>query len=409
MTQAVDEVDIIIVGGGLMGLALLLLLCPLGYRVRLLEARPLSLSNPDILDTRSIALAPASVSILKALGVWPALVDKAAGIQQIHISEQGHFGQARLQSEAPDSPLGTVVEMHLLEAALKAHIEPKNILAPARVVSLNATSGEVTFETETGDVTLRSTWIIAADGADSPVRGLLGLKADKKIYSEYAIATNIALARPHKGVAYERFTSTGPLALLPLKGLYMALVWTLPSDEANALKHADEGAFLTALQRAFGYRAGRFLKTGKRMTYPLQQVLMSSQVYERVVFVGNAAHTLHPVAGQGFNLGLRDIAMLAECIAKHGLTKLAQQAYQQNRKSDQELITKATDGLVSLFKNPLPGVGLARRLGLVALDNSPFLKRVLLRHAKGYGGMVPDVVRGVALDMQKEVRCVPES
>ena len=401
--QDIEEIDILIVGGGLIGMALMCALSPLGQRVRLAEAYVATRTTPGILETRSIALSPASISILKQLGVWSALAAEAAAIETIHISEQGRLGQARLHSERNDAPLGAVVEMHVLGEALKAQLDLANVLMPAKVTALDATTGLATLKCDTGEQKVRAKWVIAADGADSSVRTLCAVPAEKKTYPEHAIATNIALSRSHKQIAYERFTSHGPLALLPLKGPHMGLVWTLSPKAAAHLKTVDEDAFLHTLQRAFGYRSGRFTAVGPRMTYPLKQVMMPKQVYERVIFLGNAAHTLHPVAGQGFNLGLRDVAMLAECAAKYGLTPEALSRYQAFRQSDQKVITKATDGLVSLFKSTLPGVGLARRMGLVALDNSAFLKNIVLRHAKGFGGVVPDLVCGMPLDLRREI------
>ncbi len=396
-----DDVDVLIIGGGLIGMALMLALKPLGYRVCMAEAHVRSEEHPGMLDTRSVALSPASIRILEQLHVWSDLKKRAAFINMIHVSEQGRFGQARLnKASAHDDPLGAVVEMHELHAALHAHVNSEHILMPARLIALDAATGEATLETSAGEKKLRARWVIAADGANSSVRKLCHAEAEYKTYPEHALAANIKLARPHGQVAYERFTSSGPLALLPLPGPYMALVWTRSADEAARLKSLDEANFLLELQRAFGYRVGRFTAVGQRMTYPLRQVMMQRQVHDRVVFLGNAAHTLHPVAGQGFNLGLRDVAMLAQCAAEHGLSVKAQTRYQIARVSDQEMIMTSTDALVSLFNNQLPGIGLARRLGLVALDNSKILKNMLLRHAKGFGGVVPDLVCGIPLKQE---------
>jgi 2-octaprenyl-6-methoxyphenol hydroxylase len=389
-----EDVDVLIVGGGLIGMALMCALVSAGHRVRLVEANQAADVSPTLLDTRSIALSPASVRILTALGFADVLERATEAIHHIHISEQGRFGQARLNSVDASDPLGQVVEMHVLEQALKASLNKADVCAPARVTALDASTGVVTCETQTGPQTFCAKWVIAADGAHSSIRKMCGAQAHYKYYSEHAIATNVALSRSHHNIAYERFTTDGPLALLPLKGPHMALVWTLSPEHAARLNVSDDAFFLQALQRAFGYRVGRFTAVGQRMTYPLCHVMMPQQVDRRVIFVGNAAHTLHPVAGQGFNLGLRDVAMLAECAINNGLTDEALEQYQKLRKSDQSMIVTATDGLVSLFKSKFLGVGLARRMGLVALDNSAFLKGVLLRHAKGFGGVASDLVCG---------------
>lgn len=398
--KKIEEIDILVVGGGLIGMALVHALKPLGIKVHLVEARNATeAKSPTILETRSIALSPASIRILKQLNVWSLLVSKAEPIQRIHISEKGKLGQARLNARDKDEPLGAVVEMHTLEDALKASLNPEQISFSTRVSALDAKRGIAKLETIAGATEIHAQWICAADGADSSVRKLIGAEAQRKSYPEHALATNVALSRAHQNVAYERFTSDGPLALLPLNGPHMALVWTMKPSDADALKNTSETTFLSALQHAFGYRLGRFCAVGPRMTYPLQQVTMQQPIHGQVVFLGNAAHTLHPVAGQGFNLGLRDVAMLAECAAKHRLTEEALMHYRTLRQSDQKVIATATDGLVSLFKSKLPGVGLARRMGLFTLDNSVILKNLVLRHAKGFGGVVPDLVCGIPLDV----------
>ncbi len=399
--EKITKVDILIVGGGLIGMALMHALVPLGVKVHLVESRSQKQTMfPDILETRSIALSPASIRILKQLGVWSFLASSAEEIHTIHISEKSKLGQARLNRTSESEPLGAVAEMHRLEEVLQAQLSSEAISFATRVTELDAKQGLVTLETAHGKQLVQAKWICSADGADSSIRKLIGAEARSKTYPEHAIATNIALSRAHHNVAYERFTSDGPLALLPLSGPHMALVWTLKPSDAERLKNMDESAFLSALQQAFGYRAGRFNAVGPRMTYPLRQVMMPEQVHGRVVFLGNAAHTLHPVAGQGFNLGLRDVAMLAECAAKRGLTEEALNQYKALRQSDQKVITTATDGLVFLFKSKLPGLGLARRMGLVALDNSAVLKNLVLRHARGFGGVVPDLVCGIPLDVR---------
>ncbi len=400
--QDIEDVDVLIVGGGLIGMALMHALSPLNLRARLVETRAATHSQPSILETRSIALSPASIRILKQLNVWCTLEKIAAPIDTVHISEQGRFGQACFNADSQFEPLGAVVEMHLLDNALREHLSHEDCMVPAKVVALDVRAGLATIQTEATTKHIRASWVVAADGADSAMRQLCGIEANYKQYSEHALAANVALSRPHHQVAYERFTPDGPLALLPLRDKHMALVWTRKPAEAEALKRMEESAFLNVLQQAFGYRAGRFTKVGPRMIYPLKQVTMQEKVYESVVFVGNASQTLHPVAGQGFNLGLRDVAMLAQCAAKYGLSQQTLANYQSLRRADQRTITTATDGLVSLFKSNLPGIGLARRMGLLMLDNNVFLKNMILWHAKGFGGVIPDLVCGISLDVSKE-------
>ena len=390
------DVDILIVGGGLIGASLTLALLDAGFRTLLVEAHPFSEHIQPDFDARSLALSPASVRILQMLKVWPRLCESACAIDTIQVSEQHCFGRARLCGDA-NNPLGYVVEMQHISAALHALLPPECILAPASLTALNPEEGMATLSRPTGDLTVQAKLIVAADGVHSTVRALCGVETNTKHYEQKAVVANIGLARPHQQQAFERFTTTGPLALLPLNGLRAALVWSLPSEEADRYACLPERDFLTALQRHFGYQLGRFTRAGQRMVYPLQQVLASQQVMDRVVFIGNAAHTLHPVAGQGFNLGLRDVAMLAQCIVQHGLNPAMLKTYQASRQHDQTSITRLTDGLIELFTSKIPGMAIARSAGLMALDNIPLLKRVLTRYARGFAGTIPDLVCGIAL------------
>jgi len=390
------QVDILIVGGGLIGATLLLTLKELGFSTLLVEAKPFSdKTNPDF-DARSLALSPASQRILNTLGVWDNLKSNASPIEMIHVSDQHRFGVSRLQGDAKN-PLGYVIEMQYINLALHQLLEKNQILAPATLKELDLKNNLATVSTEQGDRIINAKLIVAADGANSTVRQFCGQISEIKNYHQHAIVTNIGLKKPHGQKAYERFTSHGPLALLPMQGNKMSLVWALSPSEAERLKKLDEPLFLSELQQAFGYRLGRFVKVGKRFSYPLQQILMPQQTQWPVVFVGNAAHTLHPVAGQGFNLGLRDVATLAQCISTMGLNAPMLEHYLNLRQHDQKVITKMTDGLIHIFTSRVPGIGLVRNLGLVAVDNVPFLKNLLARYARGFGGVTPDLVCDIAL------------
>ena len=390
------DIDILIVGGGLTGAALMLALADQGFSCVLVEANPFSDQVQADFDARSLAISPASVRILQMLNAWSLLQDAATPIETIHVSEQHHFGTTRLQGEA-NNPLGYVVEMHSINRALYKLLDSNNLMAPAKLAAIDATTGIATITHPGGETTLRARLIVAADGTNSSVRALCGLKTDIKDFTQHAIVANIGLSRPHQNCAYERFTSTGPLALLPLMGMRSSLVWAMPPLEAERMMGLPDDVFLAQLQRAFGYRLGRFKRTGQRVVYPLKQVLMPEQITGKVVFVGNAAHTLHPVAGQGFNLGLRDVAMLAQCIVREGLGPEMLHTYQQSRRHDQTAITRFTNGLIDLFTSQLPGMSLARTAGLIALDNIPVLKNLLARYARGYAGVTPDLVCGIAL------------
>jgi 2-octaprenyl-6-methoxyphenol hydroxylase len=395
------QVDVLIVGGGLTGAALMLALQGLGYTALLVESRAFSdKANPDF-DARSLALSPASQRILSSLGVWDILKKYATDIHRIHVSDQYRFGASRLQGDE-QNPLGYVVEMQYISMALHQVLNSSQVLAPATLNSLDLNSNNATIMMEDGEINVTAQLIVAADGTDSAVRKFCDLPATTKEYNQHAIVTNIGLGKPHEHQAYERFTTHGPLALLPLPEKRMSLVWAMTPEKAGHAMALDDKAFLKELQQAFGYRLGRFVKTGKRFSYPLKQVLMPRQIQWPVVFVGNAAHTLHPVAGQGFNLGLRDVATLAQCIAKQGVNAAMLEDYMQLRHHDQLIITHFTDGLIHLFSSRIPGVGFARDLGLIALDNCAPLKNLLARYARGFGGVIPDLVCDIALNSGEE-------
>lgn len=390
------EIDVLIVGGGLTGATLMLALKGLGYSTLLVDSQPMRAKIQPDFDARSLAFSPASRSILSMLGVWDELQEHATPITMIHVSDQHQFGASRLHGEL-DAPLGYVVEMQHIHRALHHLLDPQQILAPATVHSLDLTTQTAMVGTEAGDVAITAKLIVAADGAHSAIRRFCAASSQTKLYAQHALVANIGLAKPHEGRAYERFTAQGPLALLPMQEQRMSLVWAMSPKDATRLLSLPDHEFLRQLQQTFGYRLGRFIKAGKRASFPLQQVLMPEQVKWPVVFIGNAAHTLHPVAGQGFNLGLRDVATLAQCIAHEGLNKQMLQHYVQLRAHDQKMITRLTDGLVSVFTSRLPGLGVARGLGLVALDNLPVLKNLLARYARGFGGVIPDLVCEIAL------------
>lgn len=397
------EIDILVIGGGLTGATLMLALQGLGYSTLLVEAKPFNDKiNPDF-DARSLALSPASRRILTMLGIWELLKEHATAIDTIHVSDQHHFGISRLQGDE-NTPLGYVAEMQHINQALHQLLPHDQLIAPGSLQALDYEKHSATILTDTGEINVVARLIVAADGAQSTARRFCALPANTKLYGQHAIVANVGLLKPHRYCAYERFTSRGPLALLPMQENRMSLVWAVPPKEAEHLLSLSESDFLRELQQAFGYRLGRFAKIGKRFSYPLQQVLMPIQTKWPVVFVGNAAHTLHPVAGQGFNLGLRDVATLAQCIAEQGLNAEMLQHYMQLRAHDQKAITRLTDGLIQVFTSRLPGLGVARGLGLIALDNIPALKNLLARYAQGFGGVIPDLVCEIALPkLQKQL------
>jgi 2-octaprenyl-6-methoxyphenol hydroxylase len=393
------QVDVLIVGGGLIGSMLLLILADCGYNALLIEKKTSLLGEADF-DARSLALAPASVQILKTLKLWSYVQAQACAIEQIHVSEQYRFGHARLQAQ--DEPLGYVLEINTLQRLVQEKLPKAACLAPAELLALDSEQGIALLQTAQGEMKVQAHLIVAADGADSAVRHYCDLRAHINSYEQTALVANIGLARAHDQQAFERFTAAGPFALLPLQGLRMALVWAQKPEQAQAHFELDDAAFLKVLQLQFGYRLGRFVKVGKRQLYPLRQVIMSQQTKGRVVFIGNAAHSLHPVAGQGFNLGLRDVASLVQCLLHDGFTPPMLHHYRAMREHDHDAITQSTHALVKLFTSPWPGLAPLRGLGLVALDNLSGLKRLLLHYAQGYAAITPDLVCGIPLEKMHE-------
>lgn len=395
-----QQVDVLIIGGGLTGATLMLALSTQGYRTLLVETQTFSNKLTPEFDARTLALSPASVSILQGIGLWPLLVADATPIIKIHVSEQGRFGHTRLQGQT-QQPLGYVMELQAINRALYHLLAKQKMLAPAKLLHFDQQQQVATINYQGQEQKIKTQLLVAADGSHSLVRQLMDMPVHIREYEQQALVTNIGLARNHQNQAYERFTDQGPLALLPMTAQRSALIWCLTSEKAHYYKTMEESLFLKSLQETFGYRLGRFIKVGQRTIFPLCKMLMPAQINNQVVFVGNAAHTLHPIAGQGFNLGLRDVATLAQCIIKQGLNSSMLANYQQLRHFDQQAIIKFTHGLVKTFGNPLPGLGISRGLGLLAMDSLPSLQNLLKRYAGGYAGMIPDLVCGIALDEER--------
>jgi len=402
--------DVAIVGGGMVGATLGVALAPLNLRVAIIEAIPHNAAAQPSFDERTTALSNGSRRILETLGVWPALSALATPIAKIHVSEQGRFGFARIDAaEQGLSAMGYVVANRDLGNALWSRLSKSaglEVYCPAEVSRVTAHEQSVTVEMAQNGAksTIDAKLIVAADGAQSAVRGAFGVDAEVRDYGQTAIITTVLPQRFHDNVAYERFTQSGPLALLPLDGGRCTLVLTQPKDAAQSVMAWSDQEFLAELQRRFGFRLGRFLKVGRRVPYPLFLTRAARTSSGRCVIIGNAAQGLHPVAGMGFNLGLRDVASLAELIAERAgqqdadpgsLQLLAQ--YDAWRAADRGSVIAFTDGLIKLFSNPLRSVRRLRSLGLLAFDLLPPAKAALSRLSTGGSGRVPKLARGVTL------------
>lgn len=407
-----DEYDIVVAGGGMVGISLALKLgeaLPDDTRILLVEGFPLPEQagadapayHPSF-DARSTALSYGSRLIYDSIGVWEDLAPGLCPIETIHVSSRGHFGSAVLAAGDYDWPaLGYVVENAQMGAALVQALHRQgrvSLLSPARVTGVELGEDFAELALQHPEVTsVRTRLVVVADGAESGLRELLGVAVAAKAYEQHALIANVATAKSHKGCAFERFTDEGPLALLPLKDIdgrhRSALVWTLPPERAEALVAADDEVFLEELGQRFGYRLGRMRDVGERHTYPLSLVRSEEQVRQGLVVMGNAAHALHPVAGQGFNLALRDVASLTEALAD-GLREgkspgdlAVLRAYQQSQQRDQERTIGFSDRVPGLFMQGDPVLGLGRDLALAGLDVMPGLKREFVRFAAGVADM----------------------
>lgn len=377
--------DVVIIGGGLAGAVLLHCLDILGFDVLMIEQKDLKVSKTKSLDARTLALSNASINVFKALGIWEKIEPLVNPIDTVQVSERGRFGQACIHRET-DRPLGAVVPAQDLADVLFSLLPKERVLAPATLVNIEKKTATLSVQTPNGLLALDAKLVIGADGTHSKLRDILGWSQETKYFAHGALVCNVLLKRHHQHQAFERFTSSGPMALLPMQGNQAALIWCLPSAEAKRVKDLPERAFLRTLQTDFGYRAGRFLEVGARAYYPLSQSFMPKQAAWPYLFIGNAAHTLHPVAGQGFNLSLRDIAMLVQSLMQYGLRPEALEDYMKARQGDQKNIMRLTNSLVDAFTFNAPGAGFVRGLSLLAFDQLPFVKDWFGRQASGFGG-----------------------
>jgi 2-octaprenyl-6-methoxyphenol hydroxylase len=410
-TGSTREFDVAVAGGGLVGASLALALAPLGLRVALIEAvAPGAESHPSF-DERTTALANGSVRILQALGTWRHMEREATPIRRIHVSDQGRFGTARIDaSEQGLEALGYVVPNRVIGAGLWEELRSTpavQVIAPARVVGtdLGPAARSLRVEHHGHGLDVAAQLVVAADGARSAIREQAGIAAESWSYAQTAIISTMTTQRFHDHVAYERFTPEGPIAVLPLADGRCGLVWTRRPQEAAHLLVLPDDAFLAELQAAFGFRLGRLLRIGARHAYELALSRSERHVATRLAIVGNAAQGLHPIAGQGFNLGLRDAASLAEVVADAlaaGCSDVgadpALAAYAAWRDEDRRRIVAFTDGLVRLFGTPLGVLRGLRSFGLLAFDSFPPAKQAMARLSVGAAGRVPRLARGVPLE-----------
>jgi 2-octaprenyl-6-methoxyphenol hydroxylase len=400
-----DRYDVAIVGGGMVGASLALALSATSLRTVVIEAvAPASQTQPSF-DDRATALGNGARRILDTLGVWNDMAAYAAAIREIHICDAGRFGVARLRAADHGLPaLGyTVSNRHIGAAMWNALRSAPQVryLSPARVtqVTLDTDAASLRVVAGADEQLLTARLVVAADGAQSLVKQAAGIASQETSYAQIAVVANVATDRPAHGTAYERFSSNGPLAMMPRHDGSYTVIWALPPDRAPALRDGSEADFCRELQQSFGWRCGRILRAGQRSAYPLALVSAEASTGTRVALIGNAAQTLHPVAAQGYNLGLRDAAVLAQVIA-HAADPGSSQTlneFAQQRGGDRDGMIRFTDQLVRLFGSREPAAVAARNLGLLLFDSMPLAKQALSRLSWGFGSSLPRLSRGLPL------------
>lgn len=393
MTTTVQKM--IIAGGGMVGATLALAVSALSagrIHVDIVEAvSPQGQLHPGF-DARAIALAYGTCQQLARIGIWQALAAHATAIQHVQVSDRGHFGLVHLDARDYAIPwLGQVVELYQVGRSLFTLLQQApgvTLHCPARIDEVVRHADSATVRLDKGGE-LQAQLLVAADGTHSALAQQCQIVWQKEDYRQMATVANVVTSLAHDGHAFERFTASGPLALLPMRERRSSLVWCQTPEEQRITAQLSEQDFLSALQQAFGWRLGKMEKVGARHSYPLHLSVAQQHISHRLALVGNAAQTLHPIAGQGFNLGLRDVIALAECV-----THAAQQGedigrysvlahYQQRREADQQKTVSLTDGLVHLFANRLVPLVAGRNMGLMAMELIPALRTRFAQHTLG--------------------------
>ncbi|RTR40008.1 2-octaprenyl-6-methoxyphenyl hydroxylase [Shewanella canadensis] len=408
--QTINVVDVAIVGGAMAGATLALGLRKLAkdlrrpLKIALIEAHRPDDNHPGF-DARSIAVAHGSIFELNRLGIWPKIAHLGTPIENIHISDRGHFGMTELNADDFYlKHLGQVIELEQVGKVLFKQIADTDIelYCPAKLASVEAQANAQLLTLDDG-TQLSTSLLVAADGVNSKVRQAFKQPLEQVDFDQVAVIANVEVAnektgKAHENWAFERFTDSGPLAILPMaksKGVNrVSLVWALRPDDAERLLSVPKAEFLAELQQAFGYRAGQFTGIGERHSYPLLLSHMPRPIYHRTVFIGNAAQTLHPIAGQGFNLGLRDLVSLLEVLKQTiesetvdeldlGSAQVTHQ-YLQSREADRSTTMTNIEFLVRGFSNDYWPLVAGRSLALRLLSWLPPLKTPIARSAMGW-------------------------
>ncbi len=402
MSQTSQQFDITIIGAGIVGLTAAIALSQKGHHIAVLAEHELTPPNinQQSLDVRSIALSLSSKQILQHLNCWQALQAYCQPISDIQVSSQGHWGVTRLSNiQQQCDALGYVIESHHLESALIEKVDLLNNITVFRSSQYSQLVQaedycDIQLKHDNAHLTITSKLCLICDGVHSKAREMAGFTTQKYDYHQMAIAAHVGGKNMQNNIAYERFTAQGPLAMLPLTDARYGLVWSNRKKRSEELMAMDDEQFLNELQQSFGYRLGRFEKIGKRVAFPLIKVVTEQLVKQRCVVLGNAAHNLHPVAGQSLNLALRDIAHLADFLSNLDHCNEQLVSYQNLRLIDHQQVIQLGDTLVHLFSNNLPLLNHARSAALALLDVMPKLKNDVAWRGMGFAQTAASAQRG---------------
>jgi 2-octaprenyl-6-methoxyphenol hydroxylase len=403
--------DVAIVGGGLVGASLACALAPLGLKVALIEAVTFRSESQPSYDDRTLALGASSCRILQGLGIWPSLENNATPIREIQVREFERPGRVVMEpGELGLDRFGHVVEARVFGAAMMEiipRLEKLDFLCPAAVtgIFIDDDAAAIEFTGDDGKERIESSLLVGADGANSFIREALGIETERHDYLQTAVICNITPEQDHRGRAFECFTPTGPFAVMPHVNGRCGLIWCVAPDQVGEMMEMPEPEFLRKAQSRFGNHLGDFLRMGQRSSFPLRLVRALEDVRPRAVILGNAAHAIHPIGAQGFNLGLRDVAVLAELLCEESskgsgadfgdMTLLNR--YSKWRERDRNGTIAYSDGLARIFSNPSRLAAAARTAGLLAHAFIPSLRRQLAVRAMGYRGRVPRLSLGEPL------------
>ncbi len=404
--KVISKADILISGAGVVGMTLAFSLATHGLKVVIVDALDVKKSLNDKFDGRSYAISYAPYVMLRTLGLWDKIGAEAQPINEIHVTDGNspvflHFDQ----KELGDGPLGQMVEVRHIRAGLyDAVTEHKNItlLSPERIASTENFPGHISVTLE-GGAKIEASLLVGAEGRGSTLRQQNDIKIRNWDYNQTAIVTTVQHELDHQGIAHEKFYPSGPFAILPLKNKRSSIVWCERPKRAKTIMSLSERSFDAELSKKFGDFLGEVKSLGQRWSYPLSMQLADAYTAERFCLIGDAVHGIHPIAGQGFNLGLRDIAALSEVLVEgHRLgedigSELVLERYVHWRRTDNNILALGMDGLTRLFSNDNGVVTFARRAGLAAVEELPAVKKFFMRHARGTVGKLPKLLRGKSL------------